>query len=100
MSHFHEYRGVWDDSKFGHLIEKTGFTKQQLNKWFWDRKKKEEDSITAKKISYPGLIFTIMDTRNGKDLTPSFKKLFEKQIIFAVEKVKNRERMSSLNCTM
>ena len=44
----------------------------------WDRKKKEEDSIAAKKISYPGLIFTIMDTRNGKDLTPNFKKLFQK----------------------
>lgn len=88
LSYFHEYKGYWEDQKFDHLIQSTGFNKQQLNKWFWDRKKKEEDSIAAKKISYPGLIFTVMDTRNGKDLTPNFKKLFQKQVIFTVERVK------------
>ena len=70
------------------MVKATGFNKQQLNKWFWDRKKKESDSVAAKKISYPGLIFMIMDTRNGRDLTPHFKKLFQKQAIFTIEKVK------------
>jgi hypothetical protein len=82
------YRGYWEQDKFGHLTKITGFNKAQLNKWFWDRQKKENDSIKAKKISYPGLIFTIENTKNGKDLTPQFKKLFQKQIIFTLQKVK------------
>ena len=89
------YKGFWEPKKFEKLIELTGFNKSQLNKWFWDRQKKEKDSIKAKKISYPGLIFTIKNTKNGKDLTPQFQKLFKKQIIFQIRKVKNDQRLQS-----
>ena len=88
ISHLHLYKGSWEDKKFNHLVKATGFKKRQINKWFWDHKKKENDLIAAKKILYPGLIFTIMDTRNGRDLTPNFKKLFHKKAIFTIEKVK------------
>jgi hypothetical protein len=88
LSYFHMYKGSWEQKKFEKLIELTGFNKSQLNKWFWDRQKKEKESIKAKKISYPGLIFTIENIKSGKDLTPSFKKLFQKQIIFQIQKVK------------
>jgi len=36
-SHFHLYKGYWEDKKFSHLVKATGFNKKQLNKWFWDR---------------------------------------------------------------
>ena len=53
------YEGHWDETHFRDLILKTGFSKKQLNKWFWDRKEKERLDIEAKKLSYPGLIFII-----------------------------------------
>ena len=88
ISYYHLYEGSWDEKNFCELIERTGFSKKQLNKWFWDRKKKENDAIEAKKISYPGLIFAITNVRTGKDLTPSFKKVCSAQPIFLVEKVR------------
>ena len=81
------YEGYWDDAKFSGLIEQTGFTKKQLNKWFWDRKKKEQDLLQAKKLSYPGLIFQITDMRDGSDKTPSFSALAQRTPIFKIEKV-------------
>ena len=59
IKYYHLYDGHWDDKNFASLIVKTGFNKKQLNKWFWDRKKKEQDAIKAKQISYPGLLFQI-----------------------------------------
>lgn len=41
------YAGRWEDHKFGHLIPLTGMSAKKLNKWFWDRKKKGDDSIKA-----------------------------------------------------
>mgnify|MGYP002633485544 CR=1 FL=1 len=57
VQYYHLYDGHWSDGNFRELIKKSGFTKKQLNKWFWDRKKKERDGINAKKLAYPGLIF-------------------------------------------
>ena len=75
LSYYHLYKGKWDEDVFGELISKTGFNKKQLNKWFWDRKKKLQDTLQAKKLSYPGLIFEVTNMETGQDLTPSFKKL-------------------------
>lgn len=88
ISYYHLYDGTWDEKNFCELIERTGFTKKQLNKWFWDRKKKETDALDAKKLSYPGLIFAITNVRTGKDMTPSFKKVCSTQPIFLIEKCK------------
>lgn len=57
ISYYHLYEGTWDEKNFCELLSQTGFTKKQLNKWFWDRKKKETDALEAKRLSYPGLIF-------------------------------------------
>lgn len=70
---FQKYKGKWDENNFRYLVRVTGFTKRQLNKWFWDRKKKVKDALNAKKLSYPGLLFEITNVVTGKDLTPSFK---------------------------
>ena len=48
ISYYHLYDGTWDEKNFFELLSKTGFTKKQLNKWFWDRKKKETDALAAK----------------------------------------------------
>jgi hypothetical protein len=88
ISYYHLYDGTWDEKNFCELIERTGFTKKQLNKWFWDRKKKETDALDAKKLSYPGLIFAITNVKTGKDMTPSFKKVCSTQPIFLIEKCK------------
>ena len=86
ISYYHLYEGSWDEKNFFELVQKTGFSKKQLNKWFWDRKKKETDALEAKKLSYPGLIFAITNVKTGQDLTPEFKKLCSKPI-FIIEKV-------------
>ena len=88
ISYYHLYDGTWDEKNFCELIERTGFTKKQLNKWFWDRKKKETDALDAKKLSYPGLIFAITNVQTGQDLTPSFKRVCSTQPIFLIEKCK------------
>jgi len=64
LEYYHLYDGHWDKELFGDLLKETGFNKKQLNKWFWDRKKKERDTLAAKRLAYPGLIFQItqMDT--------------------------------------
>lgn len=54
---YHKYEGHWDEDNFKDLVQKTGYSKKQLNKWFWDRKEKERLDIEAKKLTYPGLIF-------------------------------------------
>jgi hypothetical protein len=41
ISYYHLYEGHWDDSNFKEVTAKTNLTKKQLNKWFWDRNKKE-----------------------------------------------------------
>ncbi len=41
LSYYHLYAGHWDEKYFADLVLKTGFNKKQLNKWFWDRNKKE-----------------------------------------------------------
>jgi len=86
IRYYYKYEGHWDDKNFHDLIELTGFNKKQLNKWFWDRKKKEEDTQEAKKLSYPGLIFLIHNTKTGDDLTPEFKRLCCKPI-FEITKI-------------
>jgi hypothetical protein len=53
---FDQYEGKWDN-KFMPLCKISGFNKRQLNKWFWDRRKKQNDIIKHKRLSYPGLIF-------------------------------------------
>ena len=80
IRYYYLYDGHWNDKNFQELIETTGFSKKQLNKWFWDRKKKERDAVEAKKLSYPGLIFEITNVKTGQDLTPEFKKLCCKPI--------------------
>jgi hypothetical protein len=69
------------------LIKRSGFTKKQLNKWFWDRKKKEKDMLAKKHLTYPGLIFQITNMDTGEDLTPTFAKMITSKPIFKVEKV-------------
>jgi len=59
MEYYHLYQGHWDKKLFAGLMQKTGFSKKQLNKWFWDRKKKEKDLEFTKRHTYPGLIFSI-----------------------------------------
>jgi succinate dehydrogenase flavin-adding protein (antitoxin of CptAB toxin-antitoxin module) len=86
IQYFDLYSGEWKESIFEELTSITGFNKRQLNKWFWDRKKKVKEAIKAKKLSYPGMIFQITNTRTGKDLTPSFNQICGKKI-FKVEKV-------------
>lgn len=85
ISYYHLYDGSWDEKNFFELVQQTGFSKKQLNKWFWDRKKKETDALEAKKLSYPGLIFAITNVQTGQDLTPEFKKICSKPI-FLIEK--------------
>lgn len=85
ISHYHKYEGHWDETQFKDLIVQTGFSKKQLNKWFWDRKEKQKHEIEAKKLSYPGLVFIITNHKTGKDLTPDFKKICCKPI-FKVER--------------
>ena len=80
----HLYTGKWEFDKFGHLIALTGMSAKQLNKWFWDRKKKGDDSIKAKKMFYPGLIFKVYNTKLDKDLTPLFPTLFQRVKIFSL----------------
>ena len=82
------YEGKWDEKKFRCLVAQTGLNKSQLNKWFWDRRKRDKDSIKARRCSYPGLLFEITDTKTGKDLTPMFRRLFTKnsETLFKVEK--------------
>ena len=95
MNHFHKYKGYWDNELFSELLKKTGFSKKQLNKWFWDRKKKETEQMEFKKLSYPGLIFRVECTRTGKDLTPSFRNLCCKPI-FKIERVSKQDRATEL----
>jgi hypothetical protein len=84
INYYHLYEGHWDEKNFRSLINETGFNKKQLNKWFWDRKKKEQDSLKAKKMAYPGLIFQITNINNGKDLTPSFRSITCNKPIFEI----------------
>ena len=84
INYYHLYEGHWDEKNFSSLIQKTGFNKKQLNKWFWDRKKKVRDAQKTKKLSYPGLLFEITNTVTGQDLTPSFKTIICNQPIFLV----------------
>lgn len=95
IQYYQHYEGTWSDSKFASLIEKTGFSKRQLNKWFWDRKKKETEQMEFKKLSYPGLIFRVECTRTGKDLTPSFRNLCCKPI-FKIDRISKQERAAEL----
>jgi hypothetical protein len=90
ISYYHLYEGHWDDKNFKELIFQTGFSKKQLNKWFWDRKKKETDSLDMKKLTYPGLIFQITCMKSGADLTPNFQQLAKSKPLFRVEKVWQR----------
>jgi hypothetical protein len=90
MKAFQKYNGKWDENNFRVLVRLTGFTKRQLNKWFWDRKKKVRDAIKAKRLSYPGLLFEITNIKTGQDLTPSFKTIICNQPIFQIEKVYQR----------
>jgi hypothetical protein len=43
MKYLHLYKGFWEDEIFSGLLQQTEFSKKQLNKWFWDRKKKYEE---------------------------------------------------------
>mmetsp|Transcript_24537 Transcript_24537/g.38056 ORF Transcript_24537/g.38056 Transcript_24537/m.38056 type:complete len:103 (-) Transcript_24537:75-383(-) len=86
LGYYHLYQGKWDDQLFGNLVQRTGFNKKQLNKWFWDRRKKVSEALQAKKQCYPGLIFQVTSMETGKDLTPSFKKLCVNNPIFRIEK--------------
>lgn len=59
------YEGHWDENNFKTLIEESGFKKKQLNKWFWDRKKRETEAIKHRRLNYPGLIFTVTQMKTG-----------------------------------
>ena len=89
--YYESYSGKWDPAIFNDLIEQSGFNKKQLNKWFWDRKKKERDSLQAKKLSYPGLIFSITNTKSGKDLTPTFSAIASRLPLFKTTKVRKTD---------
>jgi hypothetical protein len=67
-------------------MKRTTMTKVQINKWMWDRRKKVTESLEAKKLSYPGLLFTITNMETGADLTPSFKNLHSNQPLFTCVK--------------
>ena len=66
-------KGKWCEATFSPLYELTGYGKSQINKWFWDRSRKERASLKAKQLSYPGLIWQITNHKTGEDLTPSVK---------------------------
>ena len=66
MKAFDKYQGKWDEQQFRELTYITGFNKRQLNKWFWDRKKKVKDSLKAKTLSYPGLLFQVTNNLTGQ----------------------------------
>ena len=57
------YNGFWDEEKFGHLKEITGYTSKNLNKWFWDQNKKEDNLIVNKSENYPEIIFWIYNMK-------------------------------------
>lgn len=82
MNHFHKYKGYWDNELFSELLKKTGYSKKQLNKWFWDRRKKVDELEQARRFSYPGVIFKISNKRTGQDLTPTFQQLFRHKPLF------------------
>ena len=85
MRYYHLYDGHWDHDLFEQIVMETGYSAKQINKYFWDRKRKEQHNLEAKKFSYPGLIFQITDCRTGKDLTPSFAKMASCRPLFRVE---------------
>ena len=91
MRYYQHYEGKWDPVLFNDLIKATGYSKKQLNKWFWDRKKKERDALQAKRLSYPGLIFEITNARTGKDLTPSFTTITNKLPLFCITKCRSNK---------
>ena len=102
VSHYNDvYKktGKWDKDKLGHLIKITGYDKRQLNKWMWDRLHKEKESLKAKQKAYPGIIFTIKNMKNGKDLTPDFSKVCIKPL-FRVEKVDRKGCKLTSNVTL
>ena len=59
MKYYHLYEGYWENDLYEQIEYECGyaFTKKQINKYFWDKKKKERKCIEAKKYTYPGLIF-------------------------------------------
>jgi len=52
----------------------------------WDRRKKVTESLEAKKLSYPGLLFSVTNMETGADLTPSFKNIHTLQPLFSCSK--------------
>ena len=87
MEYYHLYQGTSDSKLLNHISKKTGFSKKQLNKWFWDRKQREQQLDEARSLTYPGVIFAITDTRSGKDITPTFSEMFGEHNLFTTEKV-------------
>lgn len=79
INYFERYDGKWDDQMFRELVEKTGFNKRQLNKWFWDRRKKVTESLRMKRVIFPGILFRVTNAKTGKDLTPDFRTLVSKR---------------------
>jgi hypothetical protein len=45
LNAFVKYNGHWEEEHFRNLVILTGYKKKQLNKWFWDRKKKISDAL-------------------------------------------------------
>ena len=43
MEYYHLYEGHFEKHLFNELSQKIGVSTKKLNKWFWDRKKKETD---------------------------------------------------------
>ena len=72
LDSYYRNGGIIDDDIIGDLMQKTRMSKVQINKWMWDHKKKMEESVKAKKETYPGLLFSITNMETGADLTPSF----------------------------
>jgi hypothetical protein len=89
--YYHQYEGKWNHKLFGFLQKQSGLTIKVINKLFWEKKRKQNFLIQHKMATYPGLIFQITNEKSGKDLTPTFKKIYNGQPIFKIQKVTEPE---------
>ena len=85
MEYYHLYKGHFEKEKFLELSKQIGISNKKLNKWFWDRKNKEDD-FKYSKYKYPKILFRIKNAETGKDLTPTFEQMFRKTPLFKITK--------------
>ena len=70
------YDGCWDEEKFGHLRETTGYSSKNLNKFFWDKTRNELNRIISHRkkyceTAYPRVVFQIWNSKTLRYSTPN-----------------------------